>query len=478
MTTPLESPVREQSQGEVTARQLGDRLMDERSAGRGGPAPGGLREVSVLAYPVILTQLSMTTMGVVDSAMVGRLGATELAAVGFGGVWMWTTFCAFVGASTGVQTFVAQHHGAGELKQCGAWTWQGAWLLVPLCAVAAALLITFIDPLLAFLAPSPALQPLAASYMSVRAIGSVGLCLATIFAAFFRGIGDTRTPLYVTLLANGVNVVLDYGLIFGRFGLPEWGIAGAATATAVAEWMQAGVLMAFLLRAGVRERFSTSPVRPDATAQRRLLRLGLPIGGQWVLEMASFALFLTMVARMGDASMAASQAFIALLSMSFMQAVGIGIAVSTLVGQYIGARDLASAARSFASAQKLTAVLSGTIALLFVLVPDRLIGIFTSDPDVLALGRPLLLVGAVFQLFDAFGIVTDGALRGAGDTRVPFLVRFCLAWGLFVPLAWWLGIHLEGGLTAAWVGGALYVLVLTSYLLARFRSGAWQRIQI
>ncbi len=478
MTTPLESPVREQSQSEATARQVGAVLQDQRSTDRAGRVPGGLREVSVLAFPVILSQLSMTSMGVVDSAMVGQLGATELAAVGFGGVWMWTVFCGFVGASTGVQTFVAQHHGAGEFEKCGAWTWQGAWVMAPLATIAAALLIVFIDPLLAVLAPSKELQPLAASYISIRAVGGIGLCLATIFAAFFRGIGDTRTPLYVTLLANAVNLVLGYGLIFGRLGLPEWGVAGAATATAVAEWLQASVLVSFLVRKKLSVRYATRPIRPDTSAQRRLLRLGLPIGGQWVLEMASFALFLTMVARLGDASMAASQIFISLLSMSFMQAVGIGIAVSTLVGQYVGARDWVSAGRSFASAQKLTAILSGAVALLFVAVPDRLIGIFTTSPEVLALGRPLLLVGAAYQLFDAFGIVTDGALRGAGDTRVPFLVRFCLAWGLFVPLAWWLGIHLEGGLTAAWIGGAIYVLVLTSYLLARFRSGAWQRIQI
>jgi MATE family multidrug resistance protein len=232
------------------------------------------------------------------------------------------------------------------------------------------------------------------------------------------------------------------------------------------------------LRRSVRTRYGTAPVRPDLGDQRRLLRMGLPIGGQWALEMASFATFLTLVARMGDASMAASQAFIALLSLSFMQAVGIGIAVSTLVGQYIGARDPDAAARSFASAQKLALGLSGGIALLFVAVPDALMGIFTTDPAVLALGRPLLLVGAVFQFFDAFGIVADGALRGAGDTRVPFLVRFLLAWGMFVPLAWWLGVHLEGGLTAAWVGGAVYVMVLTTFLVWRFRSGAWQRIRI
>jgi len=477
MTLPLETPMRDQPQGEATARRA------NASSATGRPiaattSPGSLSEVARLAYPVILTQLSMTTMGVVDSAMVGRLGASELAAVGFGGVWIWTVFCGFVGTATGVQTFVAQHHGAGEPTRCGAWTWQGVWVMTPLTIVAALLVTWRLEPLLGLLGPSAELRPLAAQYMSIRAFGAVGLCIATVFSSFFRGIGDTRTPLYATLLVNVLNAVLDYGLIFGRLGLPAWGVSGAATATALSEWVFAVIMVTRATRPHLRGRYATGPVRPRRDDQRRLLRMGLPIGGQWALEMASFATFLTLVARMGDASMAASQAFIALLSLSFMQAVGIGIAVSTLVGQYVGARDPASATRSFASAQKLTLALSGTIAILFVAVPDRLMGVFTHDPEVLALGRPLLLVGAVFQFFDAFGIVADGALRGAGDTRIPFLVRFALAWGLFVPLAWWLGVHRGGGLTAAWIGGAIYVIVLTSFLLARFRSGAWQRIRI
>jgi MATE family multidrug resistance protein len=176
--------------------------------------------------------------------------------------------------------------------------------------------------------------------------------------------------------------------------------------------------------------------------------------------------------------MAASQAFVALLSISFMQAEGLSIAVCTLVGRYVGAKDFSAAARCFHSGQALTLAISGAVAALFVFSPDLLLRVFTDDEEVLSLARPLLVVGAAYQFFDAFGIVADGALRGAGDTLVPFLIRVGLAWCLFLPLAWLLGVHLEGGLTAAWLGGAFYVTVLAAILVLRFRSGVWRTIQI
>ena len=439
---------------------------------------GGLGEVWLLAYPAILSQVSVTTMGVVDSAMVGRLGATELASVGFAGIWNWTLICAFLGMASVVQTFVSQDHGAGRGRQSGAWTWQGVWLLTPMVLLLAVTILLFAEPLLQALNLSPAMQPFAAEYLTIRAFGGVGLCLASIFLSFYRGIGDTRTPLAITVFVNILNVVLDYGLIFGRLGLPAWGVAGAATATVIAEWTSTAIVVFLLLRPRMRERFGTGPVRPCWKDQVRLLRTGLPLGGAALLEMSSFAAFLTFVAWMGDSSMAASQAFVSLLSMSFMQAVGIGYAVATLVGRYRGAKDLPAATRSFYSSQKLAAGISMATGLVFIVFPEPLMRIFTNDPRVIELGRPLLLIGAFYEILDAFSIVADGALRGAGDTSAPFVARLLLAWLVQVPLAWLIGIHWEYGLTGAWLGSGIYMILLSTYLLYRFRSGAWQRIKI
>jgi MATE family, multidrug efflux pump len=442
------------------------------------PSAGGLREVALLAYPIVLTQMSITAMSVVDSAIVGRLGAAQLGAVGLGGMWIWTLTSFFVGTSTGVQTFVAQRHGAGRARECGAWSWQGLASIVPLALITAVAIGLGAAQIVQWLAPSEALAPLATGYIRARAIGIVGISAAVSLSSFFRGIGDTRTPLYVTLAANALNLVLDFGLVFGLWGFPKLGVVGAGVATSISEWFYFGVLALLFLRPGLSTRFDTHYRYPVWSEIRRLWRVGIPIGGQWVLEMLSFAIFTTLVARMGDAAMAASHAFIQLLSLSFMQATGISTAASTLVGRYIGAGRLERIDRSFKSSIVLGGILGGAIALLFIAAPDFLLGIFSNDPEVLAYGRPLLLIGAFYQFLDAMGIVTDGALRGAGDTRWPFVMRCLLSWLVFLPVAYVFAFPLDGGLTGAWLGGLVHITLIAALLVLRFRSGAWREIRI
>lgn len=159
-------------------------------------AAGGLREVVTLALPVILTNLSATLMMTTDAAMVGRLGATELGAVGYAGIWYWTALSLFSGAATGVQTFVAQAHGRGDASACGAWAWQGLYAVVPLAALGIAAFALGFEHLLSILSPAAGLAPIAASYIHARAFGVVGITAAMVLSGFFRGFGNTRVPLY------------------------------------------------------------------------------------------------------------------------------------------------------------------------------------------------------------------------------------------------------------------------------------------
>lgn len=435
-------------------------------------------ELTALAYPAVLQTLSDTAMQVVDSAIVGRLGVVELGAVGFGGVWLWTMLVVFVGTATGVQTFVSQTFGARDTTHCGRWVWQALYTLLPVAVLWVGLMMLAFAPLLRLLGPSPELQALATHYARARLCGAPALVAAVVLTAFFRGIGDTRTPLAATVVANVLNAVCAYGLVFGRFGLPAWGVSGAGAATALANWTYVTIMLAAFLRARMRHTYGTRPVAPDTQAMRRFARTSVPVGGQWVLDMVSFALFSTIIARMGDAAMAASQAMIQLLSLSFMQAFGIAIASGALVGRYVGARDLASAERSHRSAMRLGMGLAALVAALFLTVPDRLLGLFTHDAEVLALGRPLLALGAVFQLLDAVQIIVGGALRGAGDTRWPFLVQASLAWCVRLPLVYLLAIVLRGGVTGAWLGELGYVGVLGAVWVWRFRAGVWRGMRI
>jgi MATE family multidrug resistance protein len=439
---------------------------------------GGVREVVALASPVLVQMLSETLMQVASSAMVGQLGPSELGAVGLGGIWVWTLICPFVGAATGVQVFVSRAHGAGDPRACGPWLWQALAVLVPIAVVWTFVVAAIFPALLAAVDPSPALRDRALEYVAGRLPGLPAVAAGAAVTTFFRGLGNTRIPMLATIATVLLQSVTAYSLIFGQLGMPAMGVTGAGAAFTIAEYAYAAILFGFLFARKTRVRYATAPSAPRPRQIARYLRTSAPIGGQWLLDMLSFALFSSVVARMGDAEMAASQAMIQLLSLSFMQAVAISVSAGTLVGRYLGAGDPGSAARSYASAMKLAMVLAAIVAALFLCAPEFLMRLFSDDAHVLGLSRPLLQLGAFFQVVDAIGIVAGGSLRGGGDTRWPFLVHATLAWAARLPLVWMLAIRLDGGVFGAWLGELGYITLLGLAFVMRFRGGKWKTMQL
>lgn len=439
---------------------------------------GDMGEVALLAFPVVLQTVAETVMQLANSAMVGRLGAAQLGAVGFASIWMWTLFVPFAGTANGVQAFVSRQDGAGDSGGCGAWVWQAIWALVPAMLAWACILVWLVPVLFAAVGPSPELLEAAVRYGEWRLLSAPFIAANFALFAFFRGCGDTRTPMFTAMVAICANVFAAWVLVFGRFGLPQLGAAGAGAAMAIGSATNCVLLTIAFLRQPMRARYGTGSWRPRRAAIARLLRTGAPIGGQWLLDMVTFAVFTSIVARMGAASMAASQAMLQLLALSFMQAMAISQASGTLVGRYLGAGDPEAAQRSYASAQLLSLGVSAIVALLFVAIPEQLLAIFSDDPEVLALARPLLALGAFFQLIDAVGIVASGSLRGAGDTRWPFAVQATLAWALRLPIVYVCAVVLGGGVFGAWAAELVHIGALSLALALRFRSGRWRSIAI
>jgi MATE family multidrug resistance protein len=440
--------------------------------------PGSYLEVWRLAYPAILTNLSQTIMWTVDSAMVGHVGKVELAAVGLGGIMVWTIQSFFVGLTYSVSTFVSQSYGAGRYRECATYLWQG--LYIACVAGAVILVIRAFDPFITgVLGPVADVGALTVTYADIRMLAGPFVIIQFAYSNFFRGIGNTVSPMKVVAAANCVNLAGDFLLIFGIGPFPAMGVAGAAWATTIANVFAAIVFCAISFSAPYRSRFHVhAQYRLALGAVRKLLRIGVPIAFHFLLDMGSFLIFSAYISRMGTEELAANQIIIQILAFSFMPCQGFGIAATTLVGQYIGARSLELARTSAYRALRLGLLLSVVIALMYVLFAEPLVRIFNGDPLVVSFGVRIIFLAALFQFFDAIQMIASGALRGAGDTTVPMLLTVGCAYVLFLPLAYVFGTALHGGVVGAWAGATLYILVLGVAMFLRLHRGRWMSIEI
>lgn len=439
---------------------------------------GGYEEVWHLAHPAVLTMVSMTVMSFTDAVMVGRLGAVQLAGVGLAGTLAWGLFSFFNGLVNGVNTFVAQDFGAGRYDRIGKITWQGIYLTAASGLVLAAMSL-YSEGFFRLMGPSPEVQAFGSSYLRIRLLGGFFMISWMCFSSFLRGLGDTMTPLKVTLVANAVNILLNWCLIFGKLGFPRLETRGAALGTVIATAVGTAIFLTVFLSRKSAERYSTRRNRGlDPRALLRLARISVPMGVQWALDMLSFIVFASLIGRISTMGLAATEVGLRLMSLSFMPVFGISIAATTLVGQYIGAKQVHLAVRSGNSAMKLGLAYTAVIAVLFAVFPERLVMLINSDPEVVRIGTQVLRLAALFQVFDGIGIVSSGCLRGAGDTLWTMVVMISCAWLLFVPLSYVGGFVLGWGVIGAWAGATVYIVVLGITFYLRFRGNRWQRIKI
>lgn len=439
---------------------------------------GGYEEVWQMAHPAVLTMLSQTFLSFTDAVMVGRLGAAQLAGVGLAGTLAWGLFSFFNGLVNGVNTFVAQDFGARRLDNIGKMTWQGIYLTLGAGVILAAMSL-YSNGFFRLMGPSPEVQAIGSSYLRIRMLGGVFMISWMCFSSFLRGLGDTRTPLKVALVANALNIFLNWCLIFGKLGFPRLETRGSAIATVIATAAGAAMFLWVFLSKKNSQRYATRRnKRLDPRALARLTRISVPMGVQWALDMFSFIVFSALIGRISTVALAASECGLRLMSLSFMPVFGMSIAATTLVGQYIGSKEIPCAVRSGKSAMKVGLAYTAVVAFVFAVFPDKLVTLINSDPEVVRLGTKVLRLAALFQVFDGIGIVSSGCLRGAGDTVWTMTVMITYAWSMFVPLAYIGGFVLGWGVVGAWLGATVYIIALGITFYLRFRGGRWQRIKI
>jgi MATE family multidrug resistance protein len=441
-----------------------------------GPQPirRELAQLSRLAIPMAIATAGQALMGVVDTAVAGRAGAATLAGTGLGNA-VFTAFTVFaMGLMLGLDPLVAQATGAGDPLRARRMLWQGAWLALALgvlVAIPAALVSLALVP--GGIPPDVARE--AGRYLVVRAPGLPGLLFFFAARSYFQGVGRTREIVIATVLANVLNVGLDVLLVFGGAGLPSWtgplraippmGAAGAALATTLVFYSQAGMLAFAAWRDHV-----PGPIRraPDRRDIREALRVGTPVGLHMGAEVGIFALVGFLAGRLGADHIAAHQIAISIASFSFTVAVGIGNAGGVRVGWAVGARNRAGARRAGLVAFAAGAAFMAAASLLYLAAPHALARLMTDDPRVLATAAPLLIVAAVFQISDGVQAVGAGVLRGLGDTRFTFVANMVGHWLIGFPLAVVLGTVLGLGVVGLWWGLCAGLSAVAVALLWRF----------
>lgn len=446
------------------------------------------RIVMRLAWPSVLENLTVMMISFMDAAMIGVLGPAATAAVGVNASPSWLLSGIVQSLGVGGTALVARLIGGGEKEEAGRVSGIVFRMGLALSAFLTALMLLGAPAVPVIMNADPSIRGEATAYMRCLALGFIPQYTGVCMGALLRGAGNTRTPMISGLLSNFLNIVLNFLLIYERrtvtvLGLSfpmwgaGWGVRGAAAASALAT----GAGGVFILLSLARKN-SALRVQWRAAWDRQVARRVLHVAWPAALERAAInlgqMLFARMVSSEGVATFAAHNQAIQVESMGYMPAFGFSVAATALVGQGLGAKKHREAREAGGRAIFLcTAVLCLIGVVMYGLAPF-LISLLTPDREVRRIGAALIRICAFEQPFNAVSIVTAGALRGAGDTKAPFLCGLVSMWGVRILLSWITGILLGGGVAAFWWCMVADLGVRSLFLLLRFLRGGWERTQV
>lgn len=436
-------------------------------------------QVLRLAVPAIVEQVLMTLVSMVDMMMVGSLGAGAIAAIGLSNQPMFTAQALFSAVSVGNTALIARLMGARDVKGANHAARQSFMLAMVMSGLLTTFVLAAAPHIIAFMGAEPDVAPMGIAYTRIVGFSLLFSLSSLILNGVLRGAGDMKTPMRVNITANLINVVGNYLLIFGKFGLPQLGVTGAAYSTLFSRFVALCMVLwvffsgRFMLRFHYKDSW-----RPDFEVIKRIFRVGLPASLEQVIMRMGMMLYARTVSGLGTVAYAAHQVAINIEGLSFTPGMGFAMASTTLVGQSLGADRPDLAKRFGLEARKIAMILMGSVGVILFLLPRQLMSLYTSDPNVIRLGVMCLRIIALVQPMMASNFVMMGSLRGSGDTRFVMVATLAGIWCVRLTLAIFLVKHLGLGLMGAWIAMSLDQLTRGTLAYLRFRQGGWQHARV
>ena len=437
------------------------------------------REVWRLAFPVILTNLLMTLVNIVDVFMVGRLGPVEIAAVGMANTVRMLVMVGILSVTAGAMALAAQAKGARDPARLSFVTRQTLSLTVLLALVLSVIGYVASEPLLTFLNSNgnPEAVTLGTNYLELLFIGTVFLVGNFAISSLMQGAGDTVTPLFLSGSINLLNIFFNYLFIFGPWGLPELGVTGAALGTVTARMIGVVAGLAILYSGKNVIKLLPGSYLPDWQMFWDILKIGIPSGLQGMVRNSAQLLVIRIVTSTAAGTYGAAALAIGLQveSLAFMPGLAINVAATSLVGQSLGAWQVAEARARGNAAIVLGVIVMTLIGIPLVLFAPALVRLFdpSAHPTVIAVGSAYLRINGLALPILAVAMVINGALRGAGDTRPGLVANILGRWLTVVPLAYLLALTFDLGSSGVWLALAAGTTVSALYVWVRWRSDRW-----
>jgi len=444
-------------------------------------AAGGVRQLLGLAWPVILSRATQAVLGFSDALMVAPLGESSLAAASTGALNAFAFMILPMGCVFIVQSFAAQLRGRGETAALPRYAWYGLGIALA-AGVCALLVVPAVPWILSHFSYEPAVHALMAQYLAIRLLSMLPAVGTEALGNWYGGLGNTRVGMVAGVVTMVTDLAGNYLLIEPRFGLPGYGVAGAAWASTAGSMIGFLVILVAFLRGYGYDKAAVKLVL-RAREFARVLRFGLPNGVNWFLEFAAFVLFINVpVAKLGTTVLAAFNVVMQINSIAFMPAFGLSSAGAILVGEAIGRRAHVEVWPIVRRTASVAAGWMASVGLLYLVNPGWLMSLFAprgvSAESMVAAGVTMLGISVIWQVFDAIAMALSEALRAAGDTTWCMFARIVLAWFVFTPAAWSAVLLFQGGVVTIMLALSLYIAALALVFSLRFASGRWKRIAL